>query len=682
MRPGLPLFTLASLAILHHPVKAAAQEDRIVALFQQHCVRCHGEDGRVKGKLDLLQIRSAGDLAADLDRLQDIIEVLEFEEMPPEDEPPLASGDHRFLIDSLQGLLHQSLEARSTYPPTPIRRMNRFQYNNAVQDLFDLKVQVFSLPERMLREHGDYFNPASRQMPDELRAGSRPLGKSQMIEPRLHGVSPFPQDLRAEHGFDNRADHLSLSPMLLESFLELAHSIVHAPNFGPETVGRWDEIFAEPESGTPHAEALRRRLEHLLTRSFRRPASTSDVERYAAFVEARVAEGATFTEAMKGATAAILCSPKFLYFHENAASAPVAPVDDFELATRLALFLWGGLPDDRLLELARHQKLSDSTVLLAEVKRMMDDRRTKRFCDSFPTQWLQLERIIASAPAPDRNPGFYFNLNYRASMHMMLEPLLLFETVFVEDRSILDLIDPGFSYRTRYLESWYEQSGFIPTRGRSLKALDFRRVTLDSRREGGIITNAAVMTMTSGRLRTHPITRGAWMTTVVFNNPPEPPPADIPALPEDEKEAVGDGLTLRQKLEAHRNRPDCAGCHARIDPLGFALENYGPTGIWRDQYDNGLPVDMSGELFRTHSFDSIEAFKDAILAEKDRFTRALAGHLLSYALGRELSPADAPALDRIVAATAAADYRFRPLLEQIILSEPFLHKSTPAGPAS
>ena len=187
------------------------------------------------------------------------------------------------------------------------------------------------------------------------------------------------------------------------------------------------------------------------------------------------------------------------------------------------------------------------------------------------------------------------------------------------------------------------------------------------------------MTMTSGTERTQPITRGAWLATVIFNNPPQPPPADVPPLAEEAPQEESH-LTLRERLSAHRERADCAGCHERIDPLGFALENYGPTGKWRDVYENGRQVDMQGTLFRKHKFNDVVEFKDAILAEKDRFTRGLASHLLAFALARETGAADSVALDKIATETADDDYRIQSLIKQIVLSDPFLHKSNAKTP--
>lgn len=642
--------------------------------FKQSCVKCHGQGGKTKGKVNLFELKRASDLAAKPELVRDLIDVLDSQYMPPEDEPPLGRAERESLVARLQEFLRTAVGSQKERARTPMRRMNRFQYNNAVQDLFQLNVVVFPLPERMLREHGNYFQPQTGKMPERLKAGSRPLGKSQMIESCLAGVTPFPQDLRAEHGFDNRGDHLSLSPLLLEAFLRLSQSIVESSDFNPKTCGIWPDFFATP-AATEDLEieaVVVRRLRGFLTRAFRRPVKEEVLQRYGQHVLAQIRGGDSFSDGMKSAAAAAIASPRFFYLYDQAAagtesSEVTGSLDDFDLASRLSFFLWSSIPDQTLLDVAAEGRLHQPDVLTRQVERMLTDRRLKRFCDSFPAQWLQLERIISSAPDRQRYPQFYF-AKYRASMHMMLEPLLLFETVLIEDRPILQFIDSDFSYRSDLLQSWYRDGS--QGRAGSPVVVEFRRVPVTDRRQGGVITNAAVMTMTSGAARTKPITRGAWVASVILNDPPEPPPADVPPLA-DEPATDEQDLTLRERFAAHRQRADCAGCHRRIDPLGFALENYDAAGIWREKYENGRTVDASGILFGRHEFTDVVAFKDALLAEKDRFTRALASHLLSFASGRQFGVEDSLALDHIVRETADSDYRFQTLIKQVVLSEPF-----------
>ena len=650
------------------------EPEKLHSVFRERCVVCHGQHGSPSGDVNLFRIKSAADLTANPELIRDLVNVLESGVMPPAGLPPLPREQHRQVVGELRKLLHAAVRTQPVQTRTPMRRMNRFQYGNAVQDLFELQVDVFALPERMLRAYG-YFRPDTGRMPEQLKAGSRTLGKSQLIDKRLAGVAPFPQDLRAEHGFDNRGDHLSLSPLLMESFLRLSRSIVESADFNEETCGSCGNLFAPPPAPEDIPETVTESLRKFLTKAFRRPVDRALQDRYADYVMARIESGDSFADGMKAAASAALASPRFLYLYEGSSTGTDAvPVDDLELASRLSFFLWGSIPDQTLVDLAAENRLHQSHVLEQQVDRMLRDVRLKRFCDSFPTQWLQLERIVSSVPDRAIFPQFYF-AKFRASMHMMLEPLLLFETVLIENRSILDLVDSDFSYRSELLESWY-RDGTRPNKVPPT-AVPFRRVPVTDRRQGGVITTAAVMTMTSNPTRTQPVTRGAWISSVIFNDPPDPPPANVTPLPPHEGADGGAALTLRERFEAHRTQADCAACHTKIDPLGFALENYGPTGAWREGYANGRNVDASGVLFGRHEFEDIVEFKDAILAEKERFVRAFAAHLLAFALGREVGWQDEVALDRIVRETAHSDYRMQDVIMQVVLSDPFLRKYQP-----
>ena len=681
MNARVCLIMILLTVALPGPVQGENPDDPFLKLvkptFTQHCVKCHGQKKKLAGDLNLLAVTDVNKLTGNPELLQSLIDALEYEEMPPEDEPALDDQTRKQLVLYFEHALNEVVKNAKTYSQATLRRMNRFQYSNAVEDLFRLNRVVFTLPERMAREHNNYFQPATGKMPDVVTVGSRPLGKSQLIEKRLAGVAPFPQDLRAEHGYDNRGDHLSLSPLLLEAFMTLSRSIVESPDFDARSVGIWKEYFAEPASKEAYESEIRARLEKFLTRAFRRPPSEKLLDRYTNFVSGQIDSGETFTNSMKAAASGAIASPMFLYLYEAAADKNTAqPIEDYELASRLSFFLWGSIPDETLLTLCREGKLHDPEVLSNQVDRMMKDRKLKRFCDSFPSQWLQLERIISAVPNRNHFPEYYFS-KYRSSMHLMLEPLLLFETVLIEDRSIVDLIDPDFSYRSDRMEIlWYGRK--VPGKSNigPVTGIPFRRVEISDRRQGGVITNAAIMSMNSGTEETKPITRGAWIAAVIFNDPPEPPPADVPPLSEKPPTEEAN-LTLRERLALHRERADCAGCHEKIDPFGFAVENFDAIGKWRDKYENGRDVDSGGVLFRKHKFSNVVEFKDAIVEEKDRFTRAFASHLLSFSLARELTAADSPALDQIVTDTIHDEYHIKSLLNHIVLSEPFLTKTNP-----
>ena len=651
---------------------------RINSILDSHCIKCHGEAGKVKGKVNLKELQSANLLSSKPELLESLIGVIKDREMPPEEETPLSDSEREELLKWLEVKLSDSIKDQP-FLPTQIRRMNRFQYNNSVVDLLELDRPIFRLNERLMRRRDNYFKPETKKMPQQVRISTRPLSKdidNQRPE-GFRGVASFPQDKRAEHGYDNRADHLTLSPLLMESFLNLSQTISESPDLNSKECRSWSWLFASPESANAEdvEEIIRTRLTKLLRRAFRRPVDPVTLDRFVKFTLDQRDAGATFEDSMRSVIAVVLSMPDFLYFYgvsdsKNPAdeSAKNQLIKNFELASRLALFFWSSIPDDVLLDLAAEGKLSDPKVLSSQIDRMLNDHKSSRFCDNFPAQWLQLDRLITSVPDPKKFPYFYLVDGYRSSMHMMPEPLLLFETIFIEDRSIIELLDPKYTWENAMLKANYEGHAKA---GHDVVTQLFTRVPVSDPRRGGVISNAAVMTMTATPTRTQPITRGAWINAVIFNDPPEPPPADIPPLPEDDTEELAK-LTIRERLAAHRERKDCAGCHNKIDPMGFAMENYGPTGVWRDKYENGRDVDVSGVLFNQHEFKTFLEFKEIIVKEKERFVRGFISHLLSYALSRELGPTDSPALDEMTATAMSGEDSMRAVLKSIAMSDPFL----------
>ena len=664
--------------------KASLADDSLAginSILDSHCIKCHGEGGKVKGKVNLKELRSANLLSSKPELLESLIGVIKDREMPPEDEPPLSDSERGKLLEWLEVKLSDSIKDQP-FLPTSIRRMNRFQYNNSVVDLLELDRPIFRLNERLMRRRDNYFKPETKKMPAQVRISTRPLSKdidNQRPE-GFRGVASFPQDKRAEHGYDNRADHLTLSPLLMESFLNLSQTISESPDLNSKECRSWPWLFASPENTTAEMmeEIIRSRLIKLLRRAFRRPVEPVTLDRFVKFALDQRDAGETFENTMRSVIGVVLSMPDFLYFYGDAdpenppnKSSDDKVIKEFELASRLALFFWSSIPDDRLLDLAAERKLSDPNVLSSEIDRMLNDHKSSRFCDNFPAQWLQLDRLITSVPDPKKFPYFYLVDGYRSSMHMMPEPLLLFETIFIEDRSIIELLDPKYTWENAMLKANYEGHAKA---GHDVVTQLFKRVPLSDPRRGGVIANAAVMTMTATPTRTQPITRGAWINAVIFNDPPEPPPADVPPLPEADSEELAK-LTIRERLAAHRERKDCAGCHNKIDPMGFAMENYGPTGVWRDKYENGRDVDVSGVLFNQHEFKTFLEFKEIIVREKGRFVRGFIAHLLSYALSRELGPADSPALDEMTTKALSGEDTMRAVLKNIAMSDPFLQKN-------
>ena len=947
-------------------------ESFVKPLLTKRCVKCHGTD-ESNAEIDFGTVSSTEQFLKKPELIEQIIEVISANDMPPDGEPELGEVTRGKLLAILKTSL-RSATSGETNRRQGIRRLNRFQYNNAVRDLFRLNRDVFSLPEKLMTRRENYITRG--KMPDSVNVASLSLRPAS----GLRGVRAFPKDLRASHGFDNQANQLTLSPLLLDAFLRLSVSIVESPDFSQQTVGIWNEFFKEPSTDADWKKEIRSRLARFLKLAFRGPVQNTTLDRYAAYVSAKLDQSVPWTDVMKKVASATLSSPKFLYRSSSGDAADA----QFELASNLSFFLWTSGPDEALLSLAEKGELADPKVLNETVERMFADPKIERFLDTFPAQWMQLENVLAATPDPQKYHHFSFDKSYPASLQMLIEPLLLFDAVFVEDRPIVELIAPEFSYQSEFLKTWYtsdlkppvidtqkivEQNrqndarrkeltaaleksrgefaalidpvkkeildtrqkdeakktpldlkpfaawefdgnlkdsvgsldlnphgkieyengmvvlkrayllsknlpvelkakslevwftipnldqrggglmgiqgpgdffdtivigerqprhwisgsnGFsrtldfpestpedktnqllhltmvyqedgtttlyrngkpygkpfrkgqatfpknnasvifglrhLPAGGNrhlnvsidkarfynralteaevqaafsgentfiteqqllaaltedqkakrastlktiresekalnnvpanqdprklqedskrnfdngmrnKLRAQTFQRVAATDARYGGVITNAAVMSMTSGPKRTHPIARGAWIIEVIFNDPPPPPPNDVPPLNEEQ---TSKKLTIREKFAQHRENPDCAGCHSRLDPLGFAMENFDITGRWRDRYENGRDVDSAGRLMRKHNFGGVVDFKNALVKEERRFAKAFTAHLLRFALARELGPADSLTVESIVDNSAAESHRLRVLIRAVVLSEAF-----------
>jgi hypothetical protein len=428
------------------------------------------------------------------------------------------------------------------------------------------------------------------------------------------------------------------------------------------------------DASQPKREQARQILTRFATRAYRRPATPDEVERLLKLVDAAQARGDKWEAGVQTALEAVLVSPKFLFRVELDDRPDIPgphPLDEYQLACRLSYFLWSSMPDDELFELAGKKQLSAN--LDAQVRRMLKDPKADAFVDNFFLQWLQLRRLSMVSPDPKLFPNFSEDLRKA----MLKETQLFVGEVVREDRSILDLIDADFTYLNSPLARLYgiddtngNRTNEKPTRprGRFLFGREFQRVSLQPGERGGLLTQASVLTVTSNPTRTSPVKRGRWVLEQILGTPPPPPPPNVPELAET-PQAVLSG-TLRQRMEQHRANPSCAACHARMDALGFALENFNAIGAFRTK-DGDFPVDPSGALPDGQSFKGPAELKAVLKGKKELFSRCLAEKMLTYALGRGLESYDRPAVDKITAALARDDYRFSTLVLEIARSDPF-----------
>ena len=373
-----------------------------------YCFGCHGEKGKVKGKVNLKELTTGKDYLSNIEAVRKAAEATAHQEMPPEDSKQPTAEERRKLNALFNGYLEKHLRESGRLKPVVMRRLNRYEYNNSVRDLLQLKGDLYPLPEKVIRSRA-YFNPASGRFPESVQVSNRALGKNQIEQHILTGVSPFAIDLQAEHGFNNQGEQLSVSPILLESFLKLGRSIVNAREFDGYS-GITDTFYRPPDEKDRSLWPLitEQRLRPFLERAFRSSISDEVLARYVKFVMREIESHGSYPQAMKGVTAAVLSSPRFLYLTERKRDADAEEaLTPYELAARLSFFLWSTLPDEELLASARSGELARPEVYAAQVSRMLESPKSKALAENFARQWLRLDQLITAVPDFDRFQIYY-----------------------------------------------------------------------------------------------------------------------------------------------------------------------------------------------------------------------------------------------------------------------------------
>jgi hypothetical protein len=403
---------------------------------------------------------------------------------------------------------------------------------------------------------------------------------------------------------------------------------------------------------------LRRIVTSLARRAYRRPVSPSEIAPLLRLASTARQQGESFEDAVRVAIQAILVSPDFLFRIERDPKTAGAahPVGPHELASRLSYFLWASMPDAELSRCADRGTLRRSEVLAAQVRRMLKDEKAGALVEAFGGQWLQFRALESVAPDRERFPTFDNALR----LAMRRETELFLRSIVREDRSILDLIDGRYTFLNERLARHYGIAGVVGP--------EFRRVDLPvAGRRSGVLTQGSVLTVSSYATRTSPVLRGKWILENVLAAPPPDPPAGTPRLDESKISASG---SLRQQMEAHRRDATCAACHARMDPLGFGLENYDGIGAWRSA-DGRYPIDASGSLPDGRSFHGPDEMKTILKGDREAFAVCLTEKMLTYALGRGLERHDRLTVKAIAHRLAGRQYRFSALVEEIVDSMPF-----------
>ncbi len=592
------------------PTPQARYEQDVRPVIKQFCEGCHGAKSP-RGGVNLTAYNDVLSLQKDQKTWRKVVTELRDRTMPPRGLPQPSQQQREMLVEWLGHTLDNVDE--SVLPKDPgrkiIHRLSRTEYNNTVRDLFGVD--------------------------------TRPADK-------------FPADGGGGGGFDNNADTLFVPPILMERYLEAAGEVL--ARAADERL-----LFVKPSKTVPARQAARKIIAFYASRGFRRPVETDELNRLAALYDEAVKRGEAHGEAVRFALKAVLVSPHFLFRVEKDRGISEAyPLNDYELASRLSYFLWATMPDDELFKLAGQKKLRDPQVLDAQVTRMLKDPKAAALAESFAGQWLRIRELQTSAqPDPRRYPTFTPSL--RDAMYR--ETVEFFSSVVRENSSVLDLLDSDYTYLNEELAKHYGIEGVTGPL--------FRRVPLKDRNRGGILTQASVLTITSYPQRTSPVLRGKWVLEEVLGAPVPPPPPDAGGLSADDR--PDKGLSFRQRLELHRQKPECNSCHAKMDPIGFGMENYDAIGRWRDQI-GGEAVNASGEMPSGEKFNGPADLKQIVLARKEDYVRNLTEKMLAYSLGRGLEPHDIPTIRRITQAVAKDNYRSGTLIREIVKSYPFQYR--------
>jgi hypothetical protein len=633
-RTALPAALLLISIHLAGADPAVEFREKVLPILEKNCFDCHDNETQ-KADLNLFYFSDYQRVLEAPDTWKMVYERVHSFEMPP-GKRELRFNDQRFLVQWLRKLpqsqepdCHQLASDRTQnfyrgYVMS--RRLNRAEYNHSIRDLFGVDLQLHQL---------------------------------------------LPADGGGGEGFDTAGNALFTSAIHIEKYLEAAGRALEqvlpdeAKNLTPELARARSALlgpFSHP--GISPRESARQILSIVARKAFRRPVDPGEIDRFLTLFERSAERGDPFEASLRLALQGVLISPHFLFLVEpEPDEGGIHPLPALPLASRLSYFIWSSMPDEELLSLAASDELLNPEIYRQQVRRLLADPKADALGERFAIQWLDLQRLNDEVhPDPDKFPEFDPDL----ASSMTGEVVAFFNHIFRYDRSLLELIDSDYSFVNERLAQLYELDG--------IHGADLQKVSLSDRNRGGIVSMAAIHALTSYPQRTSPVLRGKWIMEAILGDRVQPPPPDAGELEESE-EAIAH-LTLREQLELHRVKPECAACHDRMDPLGFGLENFDVLGRWRE-LDRGLPIDASGILPSGETFTGPTGLKQLLMTRKEPVLRNLIRKMAGFALGRDLTKLDECIIDNTMEALEANHYRASIVIEQIVTSLPFQHRFYP-----
>jgi hypothetical protein len=628
---GLPIFGLAADSLSY--------ERDVRPLLEQKCIKCHNT-GNTKGGVNIDNYKEQGRVIEKGAFWLKVLGVIQDRSMPPKTESPLSQQDYEHLTNNLDAILQTSLKDK-TPGKVVIRRLSHSEYKYTIADLTGID-----------------FEPKSF----------------------------FPSDGSGGGGFDNQGKSLFVSPLKLERYYDAADSIV---SLLQNDKSKWAEVVPFQFGGSgwigivnwlktlfsdnydylknPQL-ASQKVIDQFASRAYRRFLKNEERTKLLTLFD-QVYEASSneknpkrFNQSIAQVIKAILVSPNFLFkVEEEPQKEGPYPLSNFEVATRVSYFLWNSTPDQQLMDLAYAGKLHDSTVLAGQVKRMLEDPKSKRFAENFAEQWLGVSKLLDTEAMIDEVSFPEFDRKLRKDLHQ--EVVAYFHHVLTKSRNFLDLINSDYSIINSNVAKFYN----LP----NVDHEDFRKVEFANNQRGGVLGMGAVLASTSISFRTSPVLRGKWVMEQILGISPPPPPAEVSALTEDKN--IHDALGLRKILELHRSDPACQSCHEKMDPLGLGLENYDASGKWRDSYGK-VAIDASGITSDGEKFNGPHELKNILINQKERIARNISTKMLSYALGRSILFTDEPAIRGLQQNLLENNFDTHLFIIELVNSYPFLLK--------
>lgn len=587
----------------------------VIPFLQQHCLGCHG-GLKPKGDFRIDLPKDEASAAGQKAQWEKIAAAIRSGDMPPANKPRPAKAASNQVN---QWIDEKALGVVCGGPPPAgrvvLRRLNREEYSNALRDLLGIG----------------------------FKAG---------------------EDLPADDvgdGFDNQADVLTLSPLHLEKYLASAESAVNQALKGPGRRGNGQRIEVPATTAQ-----LKPAVERFLRRAWRRPPDPAEVTRY---LQLASASGPKPEDGFSAVMIAALVSPRFLFVVEADPEIGKADrqLDGHELATRLSLFLWSSIPDEALLDAVEKGELGNPAGIRAQVERMAKSPKAQALARNFTGQWLQLRNLKNIQPDPARFPG----VTEALKEDMAVECEMFFTSLLEGNRPITEFVDARHTFLNERLARFY---GIRLPR---IRNAGFQRHEFEDAKRGGVTTMAGVLLVTSNPTRTSPVKRGKFVLENILGTPPPPAPPGVEELKDDA--GARKAATLRQRMEEHRRNPNCSVCHAKMDSLGFGLENFDAVGRWRTE-DEGKPIDSAGELPGGKKFTNPAELRKILMEQPEVFADCLTRKMLTYALGRSLAAKDRCIVEKIVAELRKGNWGLADLVKAVAASEPFTRREKFTGP--